>query len=509
MTTLWEQLTEALKGGTDSSADTTTQQEKTPDTMTLHTGSRSNSIVTRTTGINIPWTPPYETPGDVARNFETTGQRFFGRRFEKEVGQETIIKAYSAASPTILFVADYVVNDKFIGCLVVWAKYFNSTHYEIFKSNLFSDNRDFQRIIFLDSKNLRQETLNYYPYIRDYLGITNFSVDDIYIILDTAVKKDRIYQYKIKATQLPTSKYDLDYDAILESRQKTNSHGVSKKDTIFSWAYFMGDTKYSWVVSIMNDKVPFFDVDLLTSDLNLQAYSPDIILPKNSEDLIVMIKESISLFGCKDTFDNILKLLSGTYDCIESEFLESVDDTTNSFSYVKFIDLIKKKQVKATEDTFYTTNLLSYITKTSDSLTTLDGISQVLDLAMKIYVHYVASDSMAIVEKSIADAAAIAPPPPPELQQTPAATENSSVATPLAEIEVDLSQDVATPAKSLSDLLADAEPEQSVASETAPQDNSAQAAQSSSPAATSEVAQAQQPKPIFSFVNIGLSRFRP
>src|SRR3990167_10109269 len=63
--------------------------------------------------------------------------------------------------PKILFITEYIVGDEYVGLLIVWERYFNATHYEVFKRNVFGFKSDFERILFLDSNSLSEERAHY------------------------------------------------------------------------------------------------------------------------------------------------------------------------------------------------------------------------------------------------------------------------------------------------------------------------------------------------------------
>src|SRR3990167_8045388 len=98
--------------------------------------------------------------------------------------------------PKILFITEYIVSDEYVGLLIVWEKYFNATHYEVFKRNVFGFKSNFERILFLDSNSLSEERAHYMDYINNVLGFSSVSESDVYVVLDTFVKQDRIYEYK-------------------------------------------------------------------------------------------------------------------------------------------------------------------------------------------------------------------------------------------------------------------------------------------------------------------------
>lgn len=139
---------------------------------------------------------------------------------------EKTAQNFSQTSPQILNLIEYVVDGVFVGVLIVWKKFLNSTHYELFKKNLFREYANYERILFLDTVSLTAETDRFYQYVKDLGFVLNKS--DIYIVLDTLVKDDRIYEYKIKANYLPSKVTEIDYDFILESKNLLQKVSVER-----------------------------------------------------------------------------------------------------------------------------------------------------------------------------------------------------------------------------------------------------------------------------------------
>ena len=60
------------------------------------------------------------------------------------------LENFSNKQPNLLFVCDYVVEDKSIGSLIVFEQHLDATHYEVFKKNKFDNEPKFERIKLLD-----------------------------------------------------------------------------------------------------------------------------------------------------------------------------------------------------------------------------------------------------------------------------------------------------------------------------------------------------------------------
>src|SRR3990167_264945 len=136
----------------------------------------------------------------------------------KLLGFDRASKNYINSEPQILFISEYNLDDRQAGALLVFEKFFESTHYEVFKRNIFSTNSEFERILFINSKSLEDERKNYISYIKDILGFNNIDENKIFIYHDDELKSDRIYEYKVRAVFVPRTVNEIDYDSILQSK---------------------------------------------------------------------------------------------------------------------------------------------------------------------------------------------------------------------------------------------------------------------------------------------------
>src|SRR3990167_7480564 len=126
----------------------------------------------------------------------------------KLLGFDRASKNYINSEPQILFISEYNLDDRQAGALLVFEKFFESTHYEVFKRNIF----------FINSKSLEDERKNYISYIKDILGFNNIDENKIFIYHDDELKSDRIYEYKVRAVFVPRTVNEIDYDSILQSK---------------------------------------------------------------------------------------------------------------------------------------------------------------------------------------------------------------------------------------------------------------------------------------------------
>lgn len=291
------------------------------------------------------------------RNRDSWNQ-FIGKNVVKEVTRkrtpalERYFENYAGDAPELIFVAEYMVDDERIGSLVCWEKYLDSTHYEVFKRNTFQSNSKFERVLFLDSKNLEEETKNFMTYVKDTLGFRELNEDNVFIVLDHSMKEDRIYEYTVRASRFPSAAEDVDFDIILKSRDRLNTTRVTNRsrNTVFDLAgAVLGSEDLGWMVSLSNDPLFFFGKEplersvasFLAEGSEETAFSVNV--PKNTNEIFCMIAESISFFGVRPTFRNLLRKLKGLSDEFLKTSVQSLDEVNGMFSYDFFRERIKKQ----------------------------------------------------------------------------------------------------------------------------------------------------------------------
>jgi len=265
----------------------------------------------------------------------------------QRVGFESSPDFYTSNIPKLLFVVEYVVSGEFLGCLLVWKKYLDSTHYEIFKKNIFSklsggtQDSEFNRVLFLSVKDLEKERSYYVDYIRQ-IGDFVINEDDILIFHDPHIKKDRIYQYKIVATKVPQKISEIDYNFILLHKEKayiTEVHPESSElDMYNNSAKIFGDRRHAWVMSLLNDSLRFFSPNSVNVPISNFLVNNEIVMPTDykASDIMKIIDDSIFLFGVKDTYKQVLSLIGGLPDIFFDIFVESIDPVDRIFYTDKF-----------------------------------------------------------------------------------------------------------------------------------------------------------------------------
>lgn len=329
---------------------------------------------------------------------------------------ERAAKNFVNDEPELIFVAEYVVEDESVGSLLVWERYRDATHYEVFKKNLFSQSARYERILFLDNTSLDEEKERLLPYIKDTLGFTDMDEENIFIFLDHKVKDDRIYEYKVKATRVPQKVSEIDFDLCLESQGLMTNIPMNETstNTVFGFA---GKTLQSeglaWVIALLNEDASFFGkfaaTNSLSSVISKSAAIRDeslfisgsfpILVPRNMQDLLILISESINLFGIRETFGHMVDVIGGLSKEFRCSFIDAFDETRNVFSYDRFKRviihqlpvfqlLLNLSESKSTKDRKALSQLAITLPKNkgSETITSVDGLSKVMKFVNDVLI---------------------------------------------------------------------------------------------------------------------------
>ncbi len=326
---------------------------------------------------------------------------------------------YITDEPEIIFVSEYFVDQKFIGLLICFSRYNDSTHYEIFKRGIFGESAKFRRMLFLDKVSLESELNSFLPYIHNTMGFRDLQESDIFVVLDTQVQEDRIYEYSISASRVPSSAAEIDYDLILEMQDHLGFSILVGNVTLFNFANAVFATRsptgnLAWLLSVVNEGITFFGRSAAESALignitNLREVLANpalgirggakIYWPKDFMNFLSIYGESVSLFGLKDTFKNLLLLLGGLPQYMSSITLKCVDENAGSFSYSTFRNELKKDtpvfnliyEIAQTKDAdalaqLEQTNTILPMNEGTESITGIAGLSAVLKFINATYL---------------------------------------------------------------------------------------------------------------------------
>jgi len=254
---------------------------------------------------------------------------------------DEINATFVANEPAIVLVAEYFSEtQKSLGALLVWKKYTNATHYEVFKKNIIVENSKFERVLFIDSISLAEETKNYQEYFKNSLDFT-FSEDRFCIIFDPLVKEDRIYEYKIQAAFVPSVVTDVDFDSIVNSK-KLGFTTVANGSNIFGLAATtFKNPALAWSIALLNNSINFFGDP--KSTISILGAAGQILIVKDPVTILKIVKDSFALFGEKATLSYVLNLLGGLSKEFQASFLDSINEGSDSFSYADFVRSIREK----------------------------------------------------------------------------------------------------------------------------------------------------------------------
>lgn len=358
---------------------------------------------------------------------------------------ERFSKNFANSEPEILFVCDYVVDDKKIGCLLVWESFFDASHYEVFKKNLFKIDSTFERVLFLDFKSLEEERRNFAEYLKDTIGF-DLDEDKYFVFMDPITKDDRIYEYKIRASRVPRGVSEIDFDLIIETKKLGKNIAVSEfsDSTIFDFAgTTLGSDDLAWTLSILNETVPFFG--LTAFQQSLYSFLPEpstdeeksVLTANDINDLMSIINESVSLFNFKQTYDHVLKVLGGLAVSFRDAFAASLDETTGKFSYDQYKQEIQKfspvyklvlQIATSSEASLQELSKMSITVPTqtgSEALVSVENLSKVFKFVNDIYLAILYSQDKEVAKKIKELSTTV----PLAIGDKPIATEDGSIKT--------------------------------------------------------------------------------
>jgi hypothetical protein len=252
-------------------------------------------------------------------------------------------KTFINNEPKIMFVAEAHFRSNIrSGVILVWEAYKDATHYEVYKRNTFVENSQFERILFIDTKFLIEETQHYAKYLRQFCGI-HIRPTEHFAIFDPLIKDDRVYEYKVRAVYVPHGVKEVDFGTTLQGFSTT--YPASPGSTIFDHAsFFYGDGRKAWISCLINDKIPYFGPPLILgpsaggAGTTLGPATVDSIVALNETQKIMdVINECYLLFGRRDTFIHMIEVLGGLNSDFQLWARNSVNFTTGLFEYDTFM----------------------------------------------------------------------------------------------------------------------------------------------------------------------------
>lgn len=303
---------------------------------------------------------------------------FDGLSYSDALGKFSAV--YSGNGPKIMFVSEYIVNNEFKGVLVCWKKYSSSTHYAVWKKNFFSvDKTDFERVIVLSVQDLANETKNFIPYLVNNMGMTSLP-DDLIVVLDTNVKKDRVYSYKIKASRVPASPKEVDYHHSLKQHPFAYAQLpiASSTQNIFDFSrVYFGDKSLAWVLCLLNNKLRYFGEDRYKPIKEL-VKDGKILVPSQMVYLSKALFESFAIFADEDVVVDLIDKCGGMNEEFVQIIKDSFDDNSETFDKEYFKNTLTNRFPYLAD---VQSKLEPLIKEISDSLSVVAGDS----LSDKLY----------------------------------------------------------------------------------------------------------------------------
>ncbi len=242
---------------------------------------------------------------------------------------------FSSGIPDMFFVAEYFTPQKgFSGVIVAWENYYGATHYSVYKRAKLTATADWKRILVLDSTTLQKETAQFLPYVNSRLKIP-MKPEQGYCIMDSDVRFDNIYEYKVVAGFFPSSE-NFKYDVILNSKALTRNVAPLPTDTIDTVAQSaMGSPDYAWILALCNRDIQFFSPAAATQQIrSVLGIGSYVIVPNDLNDIAKLFVESAYYFGLEKTVSNVLSELN---PIANSQFFkavsESFDEPSSTFSF--------------------------------------------------------------------------------------------------------------------------------------------------------------------------------
>lgn len=96
-----------------------------------------------------------------------------------------------------------------------------------------------------------------------------------------------------------------------------------------------------WTIPLVNENISFFNYKTAFSPLS--EITKDLFVPKNTNDIMNILKTSASFFGYKQSLIHLIKTLGGLSVDFVNAFSDSIDETKHIFSYSKFNDILRQK----------------------------------------------------------------------------------------------------------------------------------------------------------------------
>lgn len=104
----------------------------------------------------------------------------------------------------------------------------------------------------------------------------------------------------------------------------------------------LGYSGFAWIVSLINEEISFFGKSSEATLVSLFGNNK-VLLPKNIGSAFDIFKDSISLFGIKNTILHLLNSLGGLTEEFKQSVMQALSDDTNTFNYGQFVTFVSQK----------------------------------------------------------------------------------------------------------------------------------------------------------------------
>lgn len=252
---------------------------------------------------------------------------------------------FTKRKPQIIFTADYSPDGQSKGCIVGWKRIPDASGYVLTRRNIFDQteksfvisNQDAQQALVPLSDYIKTWVLSFYENISDNL---------IYAYLDNTLSENQYYNYTVKAYQTHNNTknhiFSIDTQpAPLSAKQRTSidsllsdaaqtagfadssqNSGGANSDDVNPWPILaqviLGSARYDWILAAINSRASVDRNDPRASTREYsylgarasfifnQASAGTFVIPKNINDVIKRVNDSVTSFGVSQTIAEVL-----------------------------------------------------------------------------------------------------------------------------------------------------------------------------------------------------------
>lgn len=269
---------------------------------------------------------------------------------------------FTKRKPQIVFTSDYSPDGNTKGCIVGWRRIADASGYILIRRNIFDQT---EKTFVISNQDAQQALVPISDYIKTWVlsFYENISENMIYAYLDNTLSPDQYYNYTIKAYQTHNDTKNNIFGvstqpAALSQKQRTSIDsllsraaqvaGVAKfntsvttinnqtpsqvlhaqaatsqnADDVNPWPILaqvlLGSAKYDWILAAVNSRASvdrndprattreYSYLGARVSSIYNQAAVGKFVVPKNINDVIKKVNDSITTFGISQTIAEVL-----------------------------------------------------------------------------------------------------------------------------------------------------------------------------------------------------------